>query len=184
MALNRTQARQLLTIPEFELFTQSRTGGLKALTPARLRTKIERTRALRDKFRDLYRRQTVATRADAAATNERTQRKAEVFEDILQRFESHLQQMDDDDAPPRARPSARAAPRKGADAAAAKTPARKRTTAARTAAQPAARGESPARAAAKPRPARGASADGAGAPAKRTSGRAGTRAPSGSAAAH
>jgi hypothetical protein len=175
MALNRTQARQLLTIPEFELFTQSRTDGLRHLTPAQLRSKIERTRALRDKFRDLYRRQAVATRADAAASNERTQRKAEVFEDILHRFENHLQEMDDDEAPRDRRPAARrAAPRPGAYGATARAPvreraapardggavqggagaaapARRRSAAAGTAGRPAPQGDRPPRASAQPR---------------------------------
>lgn len=98
MAHTLTQARGLLTIAELELFDQSRAEPIKALTAARLRGKVDRARKLRDKYRDLYRRQSVATRAAPAARrsavgadNERTQRKAVVFEEVLGRFEARLE---------------------------------------------------------------------------------------------
>lgn len=98
MAYTLTQARPLLTAAELELFDQSRTDPIKNITLARLRTKVTRARALRDKYRDLYRRQTAATRtapaAKRAATggdNERTQRKAQVMEEVLARFEARVQ---------------------------------------------------------------------------------------------
>ena len=102
MAYTLTQARPLLTASELELFDQSRMAPIKNLTLARLRTKVTRTRALRDKYRDLYRRQTAATRtapaAKRAATggdNERTQRKAQVMEEVLVRFEARVQLLEE-----------------------------------------------------------------------------------------
>lgn len=102
MAHTLTQARPLLTVAELELFDQSRTGPIKNVTLARLRTKVTRARALRDKYRDLYRRQTAATRtapaAKRAATggdNERTQRKAQVMEEVLGRFQARVQLLEE-----------------------------------------------------------------------------------------
>ncbi|MEO6031948.1 MAG: hypothetical protein ABIP61_08630 [Burkholderiaceae bacterium] len=101
MAYTLTQARGLLTQAELELFDQSRAEPVKALTAARLRGKLARARKLRDKYRDLYRRQSVATRkapverrSGAGVDNERTQRKAVVFEEVLGRFEARLQLLD------------------------------------------------------------------------------------------
>lgn len=97
MAYTLTQARTLLTTAELAIFDQSRAAPIKALTPARLQAKVTRARALRDKYRDLYRRQTVATRGKPASRrsaiggdNERTGRKAEVFAEVLGRFEARL----------------------------------------------------------------------------------------------
>mgnify|MGYP001590823319 CR=1 FL=1 len=97
MTYTLTQARGLLSAAELNLFDHSRATPIKSLTPARLRAKVQRARALRDKYRDLYRRQTVATRQAPAARrsavggdNERTQRKAELFGEVLARFEARL----------------------------------------------------------------------------------------------
>lgn len=97
MAYTLTQARGLLTAAELSLFDQSRAAPIKDLSLARLRGKVTRARALRDKYRDLYRRQTVATRGAAArkrtavgGDNKRTGRKAEVFAEVLERFETRL----------------------------------------------------------------------------------------------
>lgn len=101
MAYTLTQARVLLTAAELAVFDQSRAGPVKELTAARLRGKVTRARALRDKYRDLYRRQSVATRkaaagkrAAAGGDNERTSKKATVFEEVLERFEARLAQLD------------------------------------------------------------------------------------------
>lgn len=97
MAYTLTQARTLLTAAELNLFDHSRAAPIKALTPSRLRAKIVRARALRDKYRDLYRRQTVATRgaparqrAPAGGDNARTEKKAVLFAEVLARFEARL----------------------------------------------------------------------------------------------
>ena len=95
MAYTLTQVRPLLNAAELELFDQSRADPIKGLTPARLAGKVKRARTLRDKYRDLYRRQTVAVRGEDASgrpadgsDNERTQRKADIFQEVLERFEA------------------------------------------------------------------------------------------------
>lgn len=100
MPYTLTQARALLTSTELALFDASRAQPIKTLTPARLRGKVTRARALRDKYRDLYRRQSVSTRTAPAAQrsavggdNERTQRKADMFAEVLTRFEDRVQQL-------------------------------------------------------------------------------------------
>lgn len=98
MAYTRVQARKLLTATEFDLFEQTTGPALKTLTLARLRSKLGRARQLRDKFQDLYRRQTVAlrgsARAGAAAANERTQAKAVIFGEVLARVQAQLDKVE------------------------------------------------------------------------------------------
>ena len=93
MAYTLTQARPLLTTAELELFSQSRTEPVKRLTPADLAGAIKRIRTLRDKARDLYRRQTVSVRTDTPGAttgddNARTQRKADILQEVLERYEA------------------------------------------------------------------------------------------------
>ena len=93
MAYTLTQARPLLTAAELALFEQSRTEPVKRLTPADLASAVKRTRTLRDKSRDLYRRQTVSVRTDTPGAvtgddNERTQRKADILQEVLDRYEA------------------------------------------------------------------------------------------------
>ena len=93
MAYTLTQARPLLTAAELDLFNQSRAEPVKRLAPADLASAVKRTRTLRDKYRDLYRRQTVALRSGTPGAvtgedNERTQRKADMLQETLERFEA------------------------------------------------------------------------------------------------
>lgn len=103
MATSITQAKPLLTATELELFDHSRSEPIKAFTAKQVAGKEKRARTLRDKYRDLYRRQTVANRgksgagrgskaslgSDAAGeANARTQRKAEIMGEVLERFEA------------------------------------------------------------------------------------------------
>lgn len=127
MAYSITQARTVLTAAELELFDQSRAEPIKALTLARLRGKVTRARTLRDKYRDLYRRQTVAVRGASSAKgrspvgadNERTQRKADILQEVLGRFEARVTQLESREA--RENPSSSAAaPKRSAPKAAAK----------------------------------------------------------------
>lgn len=95
MAYTLTQARPLLNAAELALFDQSRTQPVKDLTPAKLAGAVKRARTLRDKYRDLFRRQTVGlrTRKPGALTgndNERTQRKADILQEVLERFEARV----------------------------------------------------------------------------------------------
>jgi hypothetical protein len=97
MAYNRNHARRLLTDSEMSLFESSLRDQIGSLTRADLRKKVERTRKLRDKYTDLYRRQSLATRdrtgskrGRSGAANERTSQKATIFAEVLTRFETHL----------------------------------------------------------------------------------------------
>ena len=95
MSYTLRQVQPLLTQPELELFQASRAGAVKDIALRRLASKIQRARALRDKYRDVYRRQTVQTRTGAPKTrkplggeNTRTQTKSDIMEDVLKRFEA------------------------------------------------------------------------------------------------
>ena len=95
MAYTLTQARPLLNAAELELFDQSRTEPVKRLTPAKLSGAVKRTRTLRDKYRDLYQRQTVAVRtsnpnAVTGSDNDRTKRKADILQEVLERYEARV----------------------------------------------------------------------------------------------
>ena len=99
MATSITQAKPLLTAAELELFDHSRADPIKQFSAKQLAGKENRCRTLRDKYRDLYRRQTLALRGKANGgaqsahdANARTQRKAEIMQEMLERFEarSHL----------------------------------------------------------------------------------------------
>jgi hypothetical protein len=117
MAYTLTQARKLLTAAELTVFDASRASTIRELTPARLRAKVTRARALRDKFRDLHRRQTVATRSAPASKrsamggdNERTLQKADLFAEVLSRFEERMLRVEADAAAAERKAPARKSP--------------------------------------------------------------------------
>jgi hypothetical protein len=99
MAINLRAARALCTARELELVAAATGERLAALSAARLQGKIARARALRDKYRDLLRRQQLALRgrsagrADAARANARTAAKAKLFGETLARFSARLAQL-------------------------------------------------------------------------------------------
>src|SRR3970040_2694173 len=104
MAVTRDQASRLLSESEMTLFSESRNPALRSFSARELIRRIERARKLRDKSRDLLQRQrlgsrkrTGSKRGATGGANERTARKGEVFEDILQRFESRLQEVQGSD---------------------------------------------------------------------------------------
>jgi hypothetical protein len=95
MAYNRSHARPLCSKDEYQLFTASLADAIDRLTPAQLRSKIQRSRRLRDKYRDLYRRQRLANRSRTGTkkgerpdTNTRTEAKSRLFDEALARFEA------------------------------------------------------------------------------------------------
>ena len=144
MAYTLTQARPLLNAAELELFEQSRAEPVKQLTGAKLAGAVKRTRTLRDKYRDLYQRQTVAVRtstpgAVTGADNERTQRKADILQEVLERYETRAAALQAQGSSPavaqtsrKAAPKAGGARSKAASAQAAESPtgAQKKQTAA------------------------------------------------------
>lgn len=95
MAYNRIQVRAFLSASELDLFESSIGANCKSLATADLRRRVERTRTLRDKSRDLLQRQKLATRARTGTkigvngvANERTAKKATALEEALKRFEA------------------------------------------------------------------------------------------------
>lgn len=92
MSYTLRQVQPLLTQAELELFQSSRATVIRTLDVRQLTSRVKRARSLRDKYRDLYRRQTVQSRARAGAVeaNRRTEVKAEIMDEVLQRFEAEL----------------------------------------------------------------------------------------------
>ena len=114
MAYTLRQVLPLLTKQELELFEASRAAAVKELTARQLTAKITRARALRDKYRDTYRRQTVATqtgpgraRKQMGGENSRTEVKAEVMAEVLQRLEAQQTKVEARLAKTGARPAVR-----------------------------------------------------------------------------
>lgn len=129
MVIAKAQARSLLTDPEMVLFGESRNPTLRSLTGRELTRRIDRVRKLRDKSRDLLQRQRLSSLertgnkgGKSGVANERTARKAEVLDDVLQRFEDRLQELERSEHAGASRKISTAAARKGAEAE--KTPQR------------------------------------------------------------
>jgi hypothetical protein len=96
--ISRPVAQRLCTSREYELVQASFPQNVKRLTPSMLKRKVERARALRDKYRDLSRRQRLeergkrdGQRSRPAAGNANTEKKAELFQETIDRFEAALQ---------------------------------------------------------------------------------------------
>jgi len=94
MAYNRRHARGLLSASELPLFESSVGEALTGWNAAQLRQKIKRACDLRDKYRDLLRRQKLATRERTGTKsgvqgndNARTEQKVKLFEEVQQRLE-------------------------------------------------------------------------------------------------
>lgn len=95
MAISAQQAKELCTLDEFKLVESSYSPRIEGITPARLRQKVERSRRLQDKYRDLSRRQNRSTKAAAQTertrkANERTKLKSQLFAEVRARFETAL----------------------------------------------------------------------------------------------
>jgi len=101
MPYNRRTVRSLLSAKEMELFEESLTDSIGDLDRTTLRNRITRSRKLRDKYRDLYQRQSLDTRdrtgskrGRSGAANQRSQQKQEIFAEVLIRFERQLDKLD------------------------------------------------------------------------------------------
>jgi len=133
MSVNVNQARALCTTTEFALYEASRPENVKQHSPAMLKSKIRRARAVRDKYQDLYKRQRLSTRARTGSKkgnfperNARTEQKAKLFAEVLER----LQKQDDRLSAAAAKAEAKAKARSKAQASAkAKAPAKKKAPA-------------------------------------------------------
>jgi hypothetical protein len=90
------QVKDLLTQAEYAIFLASLPANVPSLSDRALRGEITRCRQARDKYRDLYQRQATSSRerrrsrGEALSENERTGRKADVFDDALARLEQGM----------------------------------------------------------------------------------------------
>lgn len=95
MRIDFAQARRLATASELELVDASKRGALTKLSPAELRRNVSRTRALRDKWREQAEKQRRQAQHQTGqretAESGRTRKKAELFAEVLRRFEEQLQ---------------------------------------------------------------------------------------------
>lgn len=90
MAFTRAQATGLLNKTEMRLFDDSRANALRRLDRRALMARITRSRAARDRARDLLKRQRIAARKGGPAGRDgvadRTARKERLLVEILERF--------------------------------------------------------------------------------------------------
>lgn len=129
MPYNRAHVRDFLNAGEIALFESSIGPALKQLAAAELQRRIVRARNLRDKYRDLGRRQALKTRARTGSkkgpggnANERTAKKAVALDEALKRFEAQAKATRVRDAAAgRARTTAKKATTTGTGAAGKKT---------------------------------------------------------------
>lgn len=97
MKLSRDAVRRLTTKEEAEFLEGLAAGRIEQITPARLRQKLSRARRLRDKYRDLARRQGGEMRGKAsprstrpARSNANTLRKVQLFEWAIDQITARL----------------------------------------------------------------------------------------------
>ena len=94
----RAKAEQLLNATEMKLFGDSRVNALRKFSASQLDQRVTRTRAARDRARDLLQRQRIAQRdatgskrgASGTANQQRSKDKVALMADILKRFEGQL----------------------------------------------------------------------------------------------
>lgn len=95
------QARSLFTAEEFRLYREGLGERLERLSPTDLKSRVRRTRSLRDKYQDVHRRQRGGARRrmpNLGPTKRddftRTHQKALLFEHTLRRFERRLRNLE------------------------------------------------------------------------------------------
>ncbi len=159
MPITTREARQLITASERSLFESSLPTALRALSPFRLKGKMARARALRDKYRDQAKRQRrqgkpARSGRPAEAFVSRPTRKAELFADVLARFtdESRRRAAAHDSRGAKARPASRRKTTAKKPASRRQTTAKNKTTAKKVSPTPPAQTVAPA---ARPAPAAG-----------------------------
>ena len=95
MAFTRTQAKALCNSPELDMFDKSRPKLLKQLTAAEVKSLVNRSRKLRDKWREVSQRQTRNTQAAKGQRhtedNARSADKAALFEQVHQAFVKRME---------------------------------------------------------------------------------------------
>src|SRR5690554_884702 len=104
MQITRAKAVTLLNKGEMQLYDDSRHNPIRKFSVSQLESRITRARDVRDRARDLVRRQKLASRQQtgskrgtSGAANQRSADKAEILADILKRFETQLTQAKKDE---------------------------------------------------------------------------------------
>ncbi len=140
MPYNRNHVRAFMSASEIELFEASLGSDLKSFSAAALMQKLQRTRRLRDKSRDLLHRQKLATRTrtgsklgTSGAANERSVKRAAALDEALTRFEQALAKSEAADVHPKGKGKAEA---KGSSAKPAKKSGAKKRAAKKAVAKP------------------------------------------------
>ncbi len=101
MTITRVQAQKLCNAAEMELVGMSLGDTLKSLSAVQLRGKLKRVRTLRDELADQFRRQSLAMRTatgskrgNTSEANARTEKKLQLFSEVLARFEKRGAQVE------------------------------------------------------------------------------------------
>ncbi len=107
MTISSATAKQLCTKSELSLFTQSLSRNVKSLDVKSLRNRIDRTRKLRDKYKQLAHRQDREARSKQRPRGQRasqgsaaTRKKEQLFAESLARFEKRLADVEATSAAP------------------------------------------------------------------------------------
>lgn len=97
MQITRAKAVALLNKGEMQLYDDSRHNPIRKFSISQLESRITRARGVRDRARDLVRRQKLSSRQQTGSkrgtsgnANQRSKDKVEILADILKRFETRL----------------------------------------------------------------------------------------------
>ena len=92
--IQRLEARRLSSGKEWSLISSSLPPALEKLSIARLKSKIVRAGKLRQKYRDLYRREAVLSKSRVAGPHTKpnvgTRRKEQMFDEAVARLKLQL----------------------------------------------------------------------------------------------
>lgn len=133
--MNLREAQQLCTAPEFALVRAAQPREIGKWTPAQLRTKVERARGLRDKWKDQSKSKKREAQeakghrgADAAS---RSRAKAALFAEVLKAFQARAAEVRESEsaAEPKRKTTKKKAAKKAAPATGKKKTSKKKTAA-------------------------------------------------------
>ena len=92
--IQRLEARRLSSSKEWSLISSTLPPALGTLSITRLKSKIVRASKLRQKYRDLYRREAIVSKTHLtgrnARPNPRTRRKEQMFNEAIVRLKRQL----------------------------------------------------------------------------------------------
>lgn len=93
MAVSLATTKKLLTSSEYALVSKSEAKNITQLSETQLKSKITRAKKLRQKFRDLNKRQKGSHKRSQGGTSvaERTEKKMNLFSDVLGKFQEALE---------------------------------------------------------------------------------------------